>query len=71
MPHHSFIEKNTPDFSQSTQMALESPKFDICHKLTKRDPRRCLKLSWDQIWQKKFQWEVSQIADKKSPCMIL
>ena len=41
-------------------------------KLTKRGPRRCLKLTWDQIWQNKFQWEVSQIADKRfSRAMLL
>ena len=40
-------------------------------KVTIRCHKRCVKLSRVQIWQKKFQWEVSQIADNRFPCMML
>ena len=53
----------SPDFGQSTRTALESPKNWHTSKLTKRGPRRCLKLSWDQIWQK-FQWKVSKLPKR-------
>ena len=41
----------TLDFGQSTQMAGVAKNWHMS-KLTKRGPRRRLKLSWDQIWQK-------------------
>ena len=50
MPHLSFIEKKidflkAPNFWQITQMALESPKIDICQNWPRRVPGdviRCL-----------------------------
>ena len=51
-------------FGQITLMALESPKIDICQNWPKRvlgDVIRCLESKFD----KKFQWEVVQNAEKK------
>ena len=53
-----------PNFAKSTRMTLESPKVDICQNWPKRvlgDVISCLVSKFD----KKFQWEVSQIAKKK------
>ena len=56
----------TPVFGQSTRTALESPKIDICQNGPQGalgDVSSCLETKFD----KKCQWEVSQIAEKKSP----
>ena len=55
---------------QITRMALESPKIDIYQNWPRSvlgDVIRCLEFKFD----KKFQWEVSQIAKKKFPRTML